>query len=1026
MSYAVTLTNGKIYAVVPDGTINTNSSMILVGKNYDDYGGLLDDNFIRLLENASNETPPQSPIEGQLWWNSLNKTLNVFNGATFRTVGGAIPSPIAPPNPISGELWFDTTNSVLKVYDGTNWVLVGPATSSGTVTSITAGTGLTGGTITTSGTIGLSTATTSFIGGVIPDGKSISVTTNGVISVTGAGGTPTITSFSPTSGSTTGKTLVTINGTNFLDATQVTIAGVPASHFIVNSPSQIVAVSNISSVTSGPIVVTTDYGNATSTTNFSYVSEPTITAFSPISGSSLGGTAMTITGTNLLNATAVTVASVPVASFVAHSQSLITAITAAGNSTGQVSVITTAGTANSTSAFSYLDVPQVPTITSFAPSSGPIAGNTSVVITGTHFSGTLSVIIAGVVASSFTVDSATQITAITGSTSGITSGTIQVITEHGVAVSNAHYSYYITSLSPTISLITPTSGPTTGGVAVTIVGTNLSNVTAVSIAGVPAASVSVVSDTEIFVVTTASPPTAGYVVVTTSVGSVTSGMEFTYYVTPVHPTVTSFTPNIGSVSGGTQVIITGTNFTSTISVVIGGSSAAQYTINSDTQITAITAATPAGSGPITITNLAGSTTTASIFTYAAVPVISGFQPISGPLSGGTSVIVVGNDFSGVTSATVASANATNVVVVGEDILELTTTTNSAKTGPITATNSSGTGISTLNFTYTNSTSTGVTSVTAGVGLTGGTITSAGTIGLSTATTSAIGGVRPDGTTITVTSQGVISAVGGGGNYSNANVQSYMAIFTGQIAPTNTIIGIAGSPVNNWGPGFSGMTIGSTSYLLDYVNPANAAAKLTYVSTNYYAIDANNAYYETNGPASSVAQVNGIIELLTAPFGTTDSQITWNAPVIAMPDGYTILAGSASSSQPVQITSGGTLVAYIDNGGNYNTVSDTNIKENQQPLVYGLNEVANLVPKSFTLTTDANSDVHLGFIAQEVEDILPEIVREITATIPDPNDPLGPGTTDTKKSVAYHELIPVLVAAIQELKLRIEVLEAGGP
>jgi len=58
------------------------------------------------------------------------------------------------------------------------------------------------------------------------------------------------------------------------------------------------------------------------------------------------------------------------------------------------------------------------------------------------------------------------------------------------------------------------------------------------------------------------------------------------------------------------------------------------------------------------------------------------------------------------------------------------------------------------------------------------------------------------------------------------------------------------------------------------------------------------------------------------------------------------------------------------------------------------------------------------IAQEVEAIIPEIVRELTATIPDPNDPFGPGITDTKKSVAYSELVPVLIKAIQELEARL--------
>ena len=55
MSYTINLTDGTIFAVVADGTINNDSSQTLVGKNYAGYGEFLDENFIRLLENAANK-----------------------------------------------------------------------------------------------------------------------------------------------------------------------------------------------------------------------------------------------------------------------------------------------------------------------------------------------------------------------------------------------------------------------------------------------------------------------------------------------------------------------------------------------------------------------------------------------------------------------------------------------------------------------------------------------------------------------------------------------------------------------------------------------------------------------------------------------------------------------------------------------------------------------------------------------------------------------------------------------------------
>ena len=67
MSYTINLTDGTIFAVVQDGTINTNSSVTLVGKNYAGYGEFMDENFIQMLENYSNSVPPTAPLTGQLW-----------------------------------------------------------------------------------------------------------------------------------------------------------------------------------------------------------------------------------------------------------------------------------------------------------------------------------------------------------------------------------------------------------------------------------------------------------------------------------------------------------------------------------------------------------------------------------------------------------------------------------------------------------------------------------------------------------------------------------------------------------------------------------------------------------------------------------------------------------------------------------------------------------------------------------------------------------------------------------------------
>jgi hypothetical protein len=135
MAYTINLTNGTIFATIADGTINTSSSMTLVGKNYAGYGEFLDENFIHLLENSSNTTAPSAPLTGQLWWDSSNGLLKVYNGTTFKTISAATSSASAPTSNVTGDLWYDTTNAQLKVYTGSAWLLVGPQFTSGTGTT---------------------------------------------------------------------------------------------------------------------------------------------------------------------------------------------------------------------------------------------------------------------------------------------------------------------------------------------------------------------------------------------------------------------------------------------------------------------------------------------------------------------------------------------------------------------------------------------------------------------------------------------------------------------------------------------------------------------------------------------------------------------------------------------------------------------------------------------------------------------------------------------------------------------------
>ena len=136
MSYTITLTDGAVFATIADGTINTSSSMTLVGKNYAGYGQFINDDIIRLLESGSNTTPPGAPLTGQLWWDKTDNVLKIYNGTVFKTISAATASSSAPTSNSTGDLWFDTVNQQLNVWTGAAWLLVGP--------QFTAGQGITG------------------------------------------------------------------------------------------------------------------------------------------------------------------------------------------------------------------------------------------------------------------------------------------------------------------------------------------------------------------------------------------------------------------------------------------------------------------------------------------------------------------------------------------------------------------------------------------------------------------------------------------------------------------------------------------------------------------------------------------------------------------------------------------------------------------------------------------------------------------------------------------------------------------
>jgi hypothetical protein len=347
---------------------------------------------------------------------------------------------------------------------------------------------------------------------------------------------PAVGTVSPASGPAAGGTSVAVSGVNFNGATAVSFGSTPATSFTVNSGTSITAVSPAGSSTVDIRVTTPNGGTSAvvSTDQFTYAPIPAVTAIGPSSGTTAGGTSVTITGNGFsgtnFTSTAVNFGSTPATNFTVNSATSITAVSPA-ESAGTVDIeVTTPGGTSITSAvdrFTYA-VP-VPAVTSISPASGYTTGGTTVVITGSNFGDATVVNFGGVPATSFMVNSSTSITAVSpvGSVGTVD---ISVVTPSGTSATGNGDQFTYSLPAPAVTGASPAVGVTAGGTTVAITGTYFTGATAVNFGGTAAANFTVNSATSI---TSTSPAgssgTVDITVVTPSGTSATSSMDqFTY------------------------------------------------------------------------------------------------------------------------------------------------------------------------------------------------------------------------------------------------------------------------------------------------------------------------------------------------------------------------------------------------------------------------------------------------------------------------------------------------------------------
>lgn len=127
-TYQVNKFDGTLLVQIPELEINTTATPLkLLGKKVVDYGEIIAENFVYLMENFSSTTPPYPPLVGMIWFDLSNQVLKIFTSSGWTIVNKnnqVINQSAIPLTAEIGQLWFNSTNNILKLFDGTAWITV--------------------------------------------------------------------------------------------------------------------------------------------------------------------------------------------------------------------------------------------------------------------------------------------------------------------------------------------------------------------------------------------------------------------------------------------------------------------------------------------------------------------------------------------------------------------------------------------------------------------------------------------------------------------------------------------------------------------------------------------------------------------------------------------------------------------------------------------------------------------------------------------------------------------------------------
>lgn len=144
MSYTIIRSDSSTLTTIADGTINTTTTSLgLPGRNFAGYGNIIDTNFVRILENFANDTPPANPLKGQLWFDTRESKLKVCptDGTTVSsdwivlTGSNSLGDATLGNLTVTGAITGNTLTSITTTSVGTDLTVVGNATIGANITA---------------------------------------------------------------------------------------------------------------------------------------------------------------------------------------------------------------------------------------------------------------------------------------------------------------------------------------------------------------------------------------------------------------------------------------------------------------------------------------------------------------------------------------------------------------------------------------------------------------------------------------------------------------------------------------------------------------------------------------------------------------------------------------------------------------------------------------------------------------------------------------------------------------------------